>query len=156
MSFVAVTVEWRRGISGTDGTYTFSPKPNITRPVPGKRVAELVVPLLDGEIVQNLGSDKRTIELRGTLFNKTHSWDDIETSRNELIEGMGFGPGQLHLISPKSHVYYKAQIAINGIRFTEQTRANLQDYTISLIVPNSLEEIYGEVTKIITSTAEIS
>ena len=156
MSFVDVTVEWRRGTNGDQGTFTFNPKPFITRPAPGKRVAELVVPLLDGEIVQNLGSDKRTIQLRGTLFNKSNSWDDIEDSRNALISGMGFGPGQLHLISPGRHIFYKAQIAVNGIRFAEQTRSNLQDYAITLIVPSSLEQIFGEVTQIITSSAEIT
>ena len=132
-SFVSVIVEWRRGVTGLDGTFIFNPKPNITRKEPGRRVAELIVPLLDGEIVQNLGLDKRTIELKGVLFTKSSNWDIIEVKRNELIDGIGVGPGQLHIISPGTHLRYDGQITTDGIKFAEQERSNLQDYTITIL-----------------------
>ena len=140
MGAVKVTVEWRRGITGGGGTFTFFPNPFITRPTPGERTARLIVPLLDGAIIQELGVNERTIELRGVLFNKTNSWDDIETQRNSLINGIGTGPGQLHILSPAKHLRYDGQIATDGIQFQEQTHGNLQDYTITIQIPNTLEQ----------------
>ncbi|TDI97020.1 MAG: hypothetical protein E2O29_01940 [Deltaproteobacteria bacterium] len=140
MSTVKVTVEWRRGVNGDQGTFTFFPNPFITRPTPGKRTARLIVPLLDGAIVQELGVNERTIELKGVLFNKTNSWDDMETLRNNLINGIQVGPGQLHILSPTRHLRYDGQIATDGIQFQEQTHGNIQDYNITIKIPNTLEQ----------------
>lgn len=137
-----VTMQWRRGEDGTGGIYTFDPKPAITRETPGSRTANIIVPLLDGEIIQNLGLNAREIRLRGVLYNKdSKDWDDMETLRTNLIEGLGTGPGQLHLISSQRHVQYNGQIDPGGIRFEEQTRAgHIHEYDIVIRVP-SAEEI---------------
>jgi hypothetical protein len=148
-------MEWRRGINGDAGTYIFNPKPNVTRASPGKRVAEIVIPLRDGEVVQSLGHDKRTIQLTGILYNTSHSWDETETLRNNLRDGIGTGPGQLHIISPQRHIRYDGQIDTAGISFAEQTRANLQDYAIAIIVPNSLEINVTETLRTINSDAKV-
>lgn len=140
MGAVKVTVEWRRGVSGNLGTFIFFPNPSIARPTPGKRTARLIVPLLDGAIVQELGVNERTIELVGVLFNKTNNWDDMETLRNNLINGIQTGPGQLHILSPARHLRYDGQIATDGIQFAEQTHGNIQDYTITIQIPNTLEQ----------------
>lgn len=140
MASVKVTVEWRRGILGDQGTFTFSPNPSIRRQTPGKRTATLTIPLLDGVIIQQLGVNERTIDLVGVLFNKTNSWDDMETLRNNLINGIGNGPGQLHILSPSRHLRYDGQINTDGIQFEEQSRSNIQDYIITIRVPNTLEQ----------------
>lgn len=134
-----VTMEWRRGVNGELGTYTFSPKPNMTRTTPGKRTATLVVPLANGVVVQDLGLDSRVIRLRGVLYTKTLNWNDIEILRNNLINGLSTGPGQLHIISSSYHLYYNGQITTDGVQFDEQTRPNIQDYTITIIVPDGAE-----------------
>ncbi len=126
-------------MSGTSGTFIFSPNPDIKRPSPGKRIAQLTVPLLDGSIVQNLGLDTREIVLRGVLFNKNNMWDSMETLRNNLINGIGTGPGQLHIIGQTRHIRYDGQITTTGIDFEAQERTFTQDYTITIIVPNALE-----------------
>ncbi len=156
MGFVKVTMEWRRGANGDEGTFVFSPVPFMTRVSPGKRTAEITVPLLDGAIVQNLGLAVREIILQGVLFNKTYSWDDLETQRNNLINGLGTGPGQLHLISPARHLQYNAQITTEGIRFDQQTRSNIQDYTITIIIPSAKELVVSETTQTINSDTTVT
>ena len=155
MSHKKVVVEWRRGINGENGVYTFSPNPSIRRVSPGKRTAELTVPLLDGFIVQNLGNAHRRIELDGVLLNKNGSWDDMETLRNNLISGLGTGPGQLHIISPSRHIRYDAQVTTDGIQFDRQERVNIQDYTVFLVSPSGKELTVSEITNTITSDGEI-
>ena len=156
MSHVKVTLEWRRGETGEDGTYVFSPKPNITRTSPGRRAVELTIPLRDGVVVQNQGIDKRNILLRGVLYNKDNSWDTMETLRNNLRDGIGVGPGQLHIVSPQRHIRYDGQIAVTGVQFGEQSRSNIQDYTISILVPNGLEINVTDSEQTIQSSAEIA
>jgi len=156
MAFVEVRVEWRRGVNGDQGTFIFDPKPSITRPVPGRRIAEHVIPLLDGEIVQNLGKNKRIIQLQGALFNKSNSWDDIEQQREELVDGLEVGPGQLHLISPDRHLRYDGQITVEGVQFDEQERSNLQDYSVTILVPSGEKLISSGSVHAIQSDAEIT
>jgi len=150
-----VLVQWRRGVNGELGTFTFSPNPSIVREVPGKRTATLVVPLLDGAIVQNLGLDIRQIVLTGVLLNKANTWDTMETLRNNLINGISTGPGQLHIISQQRHIRYDGQITTDGIEFQAQDRTVVQDYTITIVVPNATEIDVPpeEITKVINSDA---
>ena len=155
MAFTSVLVEWRRGVNGTDGTYTFSPKPELRRATPGKRTATIVVPLMDGVIVQNLSLADRAVELAGVLYNKTNSWDDMETARQNLVVGLGTGPGQLHLISPQRHIYYNGQITVDGVQFDAQQRSNIQDYKIKILVADALERNLIVTSKIVNSNAEI-
>jgi hypothetical protein len=155
MSSLPVRIEWRKGVNGNLGTYVFYPKPSIHRPSSGGRTAIQTVPLLDGVMVQNLGRAERTLELAGVLYNKTNNWDDMETSRNNLINGLGIGPGQLHLISPQRHVRYDGQITTEGIQFDSQLRSNYQDYTIRIIVPNALEINVTETTRTILSDTTV-
>lgn len=155
MAFVNVEVQWRRGVSGTDGTYVFSPKPTLTRAAPGKRTAIHIVPLMDGVVVQNLSIVDRVITIEGVLYNNTNSWDDMETARQNLIVGLGTGPGQLHLISPQRHVYYNGQVVSDGIAFDSQPRSNYQTYTTKLIIADAKEHNVIEVSKTILSRAEI-
>ncbi len=154
-----VILEWRRGVNGDEGTYTFSHKPNLTREYPGKRIARLVVPLQDGEVVQNLGQEIRQIRLSGLLLTSgSTNWDDMETERNNLINGIGIGPGQLHVVSSQRHLRYDGQINPDGIRFAEQDRSTgIHEYTITILVPSSVEinqPLFFEQT--ITSDAEIT
>ncbi len=153
---VSVTVEWRRGVTGEDGTFTFSPKPFMTRQSPGRRIAELTVPLRAGTVVQNQGADKRTIQLRGTLFLKSYNWDEMETLRNNLRDGLQIGPGQLHIISPQRHLRYDGQITTAGVRFAEQARSNLQDYIITIIITNGLEINVTDSIQSISSDADVT
>lgn len=156
MSFTSVTVEWRRGVNGTDGTYTFSPKPELRRTTPGKRTAIIVVPLMNGVIVQNLSLAERDVELSGVLFNKTNSWDDMETARQNLAIGLGTGPGQLHLISPQRHIYYNGQVTTEGIQFSAQSRSNLQDYSVKIKVADATEYNVIVTSKTLNSNTEIA
>jgi hypothetical protein len=89
------------------------------------------------------------------LYNKTNNWDDMETSRNNLINGLGTGPGQLHLISPQRHIRYDGQISTEGIQFDSQLRSNYQDYTIHILVPNALEINVTETTRTILSNTTV-
>lgn len=155
MSFTNVIVEWRRGVNGTDGTYTFSPKPELRRTTPGKRTAIIVVPLMDGVIVQNLSLAERDVELSGVLFNKTNSWDDMETARQNLAIGLGTGPGQLHLISPQRHIFYNGQVTTEGIQFSAQSRSNLQDYSVKIKVADATEYNVIVTSKTLNSNTEI-
>ena len=156
MAFTNVTVQWRRGVNGTDGTYTFTPKPELRRATPGKRTATIVVPLMDGVIVQNLSLADRAVELAGVLYNKTNSWNDMETARQNLTVGLGTGPGQLHLISPQRHIFYNGQITVDGIQFDSQPRSNLQDYKIKIQVADASEHQVIVTSKILHSETEIT
>jgi len=156
MAFTNVIVQWRRGTAGTDGTYVFAPKPELRRASPGKRTEIITVPLMDGVIVQNFATMDRSIELSGVLFNKTHSWDDMETARNNLINGLGTGPGQLHLISPQRHIFYNGQITVDGVQFDSQPRSNYQEYKIKVIVPDAKEHNVITTSKTIHSETEIA
>lgn len=156
MGFVKVRLEWRRGVIGEDGTFVFNPKPTVTRISPGKRTAILTVPLQDGAIVQNLGLITREIILRGVLFTRTNNWDDMETLRNNLRDGLGTGPGQLHIISPQRHIRYDGQITTSGLDFEAQERSNLQDYIVTIIVPNSKEINVTDTIQTINSDAEVA
>jgi len=155
MAFISVIVEWRRGVNGTDGTYTFSPKPELRRATPGKRTATIVVPLMDGVIVQNLSLADRAVELAGVLYNKTNSWDDMETARQNLVVGLGTGPGQLHLISPQRHIYYNGQVTVDGVQFDAQPRSNIQDYKIKILVADASEHNIIVTSKAVHSDTEI-
>ena len=157
MAFVKVIVEWRRGVNGDQGTYRFYPNPTLARPIPGKRTAVLTIPLLDGAVVQNFGSAIRTLDIEGVLINKSNSWDEMETLRNNLISGISIGPGQLHLISPQRHVRYDAQVTTEGIQLDPQERTNTQDYTVSFIIPNATEINVGWATstQTLNSDAEV-
>jgi len=156
MPHAKVRMEWRKGELGNEGTFVFSPNPFLTRPTPGKRTAAHTIPLLDGVIIQELGFQERTVELRGVLFNKTNIWDDMEVQRNNLINGLLFGPGQLHLISLQRHLRYDAIIDTNGLRFDEQQFSNIQDYTVTLRIPGTQETIVTETTKTISSNTEVA
>lgn len=156
MAFVSVRVEWRRGDNGDEGTYVFSPKPELRRATPGKRTATIVVPLMDGVVVQNLSLADRAVELAGVLYNKTYSWDDMETARQNLINGLGVGPGQLHLISPQRHIYYKGQVTVDGIQFDSQPRSNILDYKVKIMVADTLERNIAVTTKLLNSNTEIA
>ena len=155
MAFTPVTVEWRQGVNGDGATYTFSPKPVLSRPSRGMRTATLTVPLMDGVLIQNLSLADRTVELAGVLYNKTHSWDDMETARQNMIDGIGTGPGQLHLITSQRHTYYNAQVTTDGIHFAEQSRSNLQDYRIRLVIPDGVEHHPLVSTKTVQSNAKV-
>jgi len=156
MAFTPVTIQWRIGTTGTGGTYTFYPKPEIRRATPGKRSAIITVPLMDGVLVQNLSVADRAIELAGVLYNKTNSWDDMESARNNLINGLGTGPGQLHLISPQRHIFYNGQITVDGVQFDSQPRSNYQEYKIKVIVPDAKEHNVITTSKTIHSETEIA
>jgi len=158
MAHNKVLVQWRKGEAGTGGTYTFYPKPTLTRVSPGQRTAIHVIPLLDGAIVQGLGLSAREIIIQGVLFSKTQNWDDMETLRNNLINGIGTGPGQLHIISPSRHLKYIGQVNPDGIAFESQVRSTLQDYTITVFIPSGEEvnEPPTEFTETIISDAEIA
>lgn len=155
MSHRPVRVEWRRGVNGDQGTYVFSPNPTLKRVSPGKRTAILTVPLLDGVIVQNLSVDQRNIELAGVLYIKNYNWDDMETLRNNLVNGLGTGPGQLHIISEQRHIQYNGQVTTDGIDFDSQPRSNIQDYSIKIIVPSGKEYNVTETTHTILSDAKV-
>jgi hypothetical protein len=156
MSFIAVKVEWRRGLSGTEGTYAFSPKPVIHRVFPGNRSVSLIVPLRDGVVVQNFAGLEFVLELAGVLYNKTNSWDDMETSRNNMINGIGTGQGQLHLISPQRHIYYIGQLTPDGIVFDPQVRSNIQDYTMRILIPSGKEIDITTQSRTLVSNADVT
>lgn len=153
-----VRVEWRKGETGLGAVYIFNPNPDLTRDDPGYKQAEFDIPLRDGVEVQDLGVDKRLIILRGVLYTKTRVFEDLEDLRRALIDGIGRGPGQLHLISLNSlsnskHIYYKGQVTTPGIVIESQTNSMFLDYTITLLCADPAE-LYTP-TKTITSNAEI-
>jgi hypothetical protein len=139
MASKAVSVQWKQGATGGGTVYTFYPKPAIRRPTAGTRAAIITVPLMNGVVVQSLSLAERTIEVTGVLFDKSNNWDHLETLRNSLSNGIGTGPGQLHLTSPTRHIYYNAQLVAEGIQFDVQERSTTVTYRFTLIVADGQE-----------------
>ncbi len=139
-----IRVEWRQGPTGLGNAYMFNPNPSPTRVDPALKQAEIDIPLGDGVEVQNLGRAKRLIQLRGVLYAKSKTTEELEDKRKALIDGIGRQVGQLHLISitnssnPK-HVYYTGQITPEGVVFDEQTNPILLDYTINILCADPVE-----------------
>jgi len=134
-----VTIEWRRGVDGTDGTYTFSPIPTIQRNSPNKRQAAFILPLSDGAVIQLQGLAQRTIVVKGVLFTTPVNFLILDQKRKDLASGIGTGPGQLHIIAAGNHVFYKAIPTPEGVQFDNLERANLLTYTISLTTADPTE-----------------
>jgi len=65
-----VDVEWRKGDDGLGGTFTFSPRPRITRSGTVQKFAEFQVPLKAGSDVQLLNDQSRRFVIRGLLTVK--------------------------------------------------------------------------------------
>ena len=143
-----VKMEWRQGEDGSGSIYIFNPKPNITRPEQGFKQVEFNIPLADGVYIQDLGIEKRVINLRGTLVTKNKVFEDLEDLRKALINGIGNNPGQLHLISLNAlsnakHIFYKGQVSPEGIVFDEQTNPCYLDYSIRIICALPYEYDYN-------------
>jgi len=134
-----VTVEWRQGADGLGGTYTFNPIPDIQRNTPNARQAVFTLPLVDGAVIQELGQARRTIVLRGVLFTQPLNFNVLDQLRKDLQTGIGIGPGQLHIIAPGNHVFYKAIPAPQGIDFRFLERSIVLDYRIDLTTPDPTE-----------------
>ncbi len=139
-----VDVEWRKGADGTGGTYLFNPRPNITRPKTGQKHVEFKIPLATGSLTQLLGKDSDTVVLRGVLVEPDPRYDQLDKKRRELIDGIGTGAGQLHVISnlgtPDSkHIFYKG--LPRQIEFSEQTNSQLLEYRIDLLLSDPTEFI---------------
>jgi hypothetical protein len=152
-------VQWRRGETGSEGTYTFSPKPIITRSSPGQKTAVLEIPKFNGAIMQTLGLSSRTIDISGVIVVDPPNFDNLVAVKRELEEGIGTGVGQLHIISEfgqdnSKHVYYKG--ILNGeLRWAEQKNMVFLDYAFAIICPDPTEYYYGN-QKIIGSDAKIA
>jgi len=143
---VRTTVEWRKGETGGGGTYTFNPKPNITRSMPGQKTAVLDIPKMDGGIIQTLGLKTRMIELNGVIYVRSPNFDDLVEAKSNLEIGIGTGVGQLHVISNfgqtnSKHYYYKG-ILDGDIRWAEQRNMSWLDYAIVILCPDPTEYIY--------------
>ena len=158
----SIRMEWRQGEDGSGSVYIFNPKPSISRPEQGFKQVEFNIPLADGIYIQDLGIEKRTINLRGTIVAKSKVFEDLEDLRKNLVNGIGKNPGQLHIYSitgvPNSkHLFYKGQLAPEGIIFDEQTNSNYLDYTIRIICPLPYEYNYNTYlqSQIITSNAKV-
>lgn len=136
-----VTMEWRRGANGTDGTYTFSPKPSLERNAPNQRQVVFKLPLVDGAVVQTQGKDVRSITLRGVLFVVPADYNTLDQKRKDLIDGFGTGPGQLHLIASGNHIFYKGIPSPEGVQFDALTNPNYVDYTITILVADPTEYV---------------
>jgi hypothetical protein len=134
-----VTVEWRRGVNGDQGTYVFDPKPSIQLNAPNKRVATFFLPFSDGAAVQVFGTNVRTITLKGLLFVPSVNFNLLDQKRKDLVAGIGTGPGQLHIIATGNHIYYKAIPSPDGIVFDPLERANILGYTITLLAADPTE-----------------
>lgn len=143
---VRTTVEWRKGETGSGGTYTFSPKPNLTRGYPAQRMAVLEVPKLDGSIIQPLGLSSRTVTLQGVIYVKKPNFDNLMALKKALEDGVGTSQGQLHVISNfgqgnSKHVYYKG-ILDGQIQWAEQVNMSFLDYSFSILCPDPTEYYY--------------
>lgn len=140
-----VTVEWRRGLLGDQGTYTFDPRPNITRSNTGQKLVEFKIPLKFGSHVQELGKDSEVIVLRGVLVEPDIlRYDYLDKKRRDLITGLGTSVGQLHLTSnlstPESeHIYYKG--IVRNVEWAEQTNSQILEYTINILLSDPTETI---------------
>lgn len=139
-----VDVEWRKGEDGLGGTYAFFPRPHITRPGTVQKFAEFKIPLKDGSLVQLLNNDSRQITLRGALVVKHANFDDLDALRIALIDGVGNGEGQLHLISNKGqansqHIFYNG-VPIR-IDFDVLEKSKFLPYTITILLADPTENI---------------
>ena len=137
-----VDVEWRKGDDGLGGTYTFDPRPNLTRTGTVQKQAEFKIPLKAGSLVQLLNDDSRQFRIRGTLVVRDSNYDDLDQKRRELIDGIGNDPGQLHLISNKGqanskHLFYKA-VPVD-IEFNTQTNSLFLLYRITILLADPTE-----------------
>jgi hypothetical protein len=140
-------VQWMKGENGTGGTYTFSPKPMITRSSPGQKTSVLEIPKMNGSIVQTLGLGARKIEVQGVIYVITPSFDNLVEKKRNLEDGLGTGLGQLHIISEfgnanSRHVYYKG-ILDGEIQWAEQKNMSFLDYRISILCPDPTEYYFG-------------
>lgn len=157
-----VKMEWRQGEDGSGSVYVFNPKPNITRPEQAFKQVEFNIPLADGIYIQDLGIEKRIINLRGTIVAKSKVFEDLEDLRKALINGIGKNPGQLHLYSlnalpNQKHIFYKGQVSPEGVVFDEQTNSNYLDYSIRIICALPYEYDYNTYlqTHVIVSNAKV-
>ena len=137
-----VDVEWRKGDDGLGGTFTFSPRPRITRSGTVQKFAEFQVPLKAGSDVQLLNDQSRRFIIRGLLTVKNSNFDDLDELRRNLESGIGNGPGQLHLISNKGqanskHLFYKA-LPIR-IEFSPLRNSKIIFFTINILLADPTE-----------------
>ena len=152
-----IRVEWRQGSTGLGATYNFFPNPSITRTNPQQYQVEFEIPLSDGVTIQNLGKNKRVITLKGILVAKNYVFEDVETLRDNLINGIGQTVGQLHIYSltnPNTsiHKYYIGQLQTD-IAFEEQTNPAYQNYTLQIVCGDPSE--YNVRIQTITSSAKV-
>ena len=137
-----VDVEWRRGDDGLGGTYTFSPRPEITRPGKIQKFVEFNVPLKDGSLVQQLNNDSRELSIRGFLTVRISNYDDLAQKIQELEAGIGTGPGQFHLISNfgqanSKHLFYKG--IPTSLIFDRLRRPSIISYTLTVLLADPTE-----------------
>lgn len=138
-----VDVEWRKGSTGTGGTFVFDPRPNLTRPGITQKFVELAIPLLDGNIIQLLNNTSRIIRLRGVLVLKRDpNFDNLDQKRQEFLDGLGNDVGQLHIISNRGQANSK-HIFYNGvptrITFDEQTNSKILVYSVEILLADPAE-----------------
>lgn len=144
MATLRVDVEWRKGATGLDGTYSFYPRPSLTRPGIVQKRVEFKIPLALGSTTQVLGSDSRIFILRGVLVFADGNFDTLDTKRRAFIAGIGTGIGQLHIISnlgnlDSKHIYYKG--LPTKIDFDGQTNSKILDYTVEILLSDPTETI---------------
>ena len=150
-----IRMEWRQGETGLGSVYIFNPKPSMTRTNPQQYQVEYFLPLSDGVTIQNLGMNKRVIVLKGILLAKSYLFENVETLRENLINGIGQTVGQLHIYSLTNvpfHKYYIGQLSAD-IAFEEQSNPAYQNYTLSIVCGDPYE--YNVRTTSIASNAEI-
>jgi len=140
------SVEWKRGESGGSGTYTFSPKPVITRDSPAQKTAVLELPKFDGSIVQTLGLAARKISVQGVITVYPANFDNLVAKKKALEDGISTGVGQLHIISyfgqaNSKHIYYKG-ILDGDIRWSGQTNMEILEYQFTVLCPDPTEYEY--------------
>lgn len=132
-------VQWMRGESGTSGTYTFDPNPSsITRPYPGQRKAELVVPNLNGAIIQTYGQEPRRILVQGTIVVAPPNFDALMTKKTALEQGIDIYEGQLHFWSDSKHIFYKG-VVDGQIEWGEQKSLSFLDYRFTILCGDPVE-----------------
>ena len=141
-----VTVQWRKGETGSGGTYVFSPKPNIQRVLPTQRLVEFIIPDVAGTVVQTLGKESRKIRVSGVIAVRNPNFDDLDELKSGLENGVSDGIGQLHLISTSGatnarHVYYKG-IVQGGITWDDQKNMVILNYTFDILCPDPVEYVY--------------
>ena len=138
-----VDVEWRKGDDGLGGTFTFSPRPRISRDGTVQKFAEFQVPLKSGSDVQLLNDKSRRFRIRGILVLRGDpNYDDLDELRRDLLSGIGTGAGQLHFISNKGqanskHLFYKA--FPTSIEFSVLRNSKFLFYTINILLADPTE-----------------